>query len=450
MDVPSSAVFLNEWNEALDGILMDLDPSISLLGFENAGNTCYLDSLLFSMFGGTTVFDPLVTSFAEVKDSESAALANLRTSLRMVINRLRAGKLVKVPYVHRLMNCLIAAGWFGDAAKKKYNQEDVSELYLFLMDKLGAPYLPFQQAFFHGAMDDQDDLRIVTSRLLELAMPEPLKESDSSKPYSDAVHLEDLLVDYFFSSQVNVHRHPEVLGDSDEKTRTVDAWRAWRMLPFFSSQNEIGESVTVKEYEFHHRMMLPMVLKRYVNTETSVHRIDRQVLIPTQIPFGNFILPPESNSDRLFERISSYQLSLRSIISHIGTSTRSGHYMCHTHRHEATQAEPPSSEPRPADVWYQFDDLRRVPDAKSNTASPPEMAFERTVKLETVEAVTQMLELTSGTAYFLLYELTQGDINDQKLESDEVAEWSDSQMALHLQGMEYKKTSKKKRACVVM
>lgn len=61
-----------------------------------------------------------------------------------------------------------SSGWHGGPS----TQEDVSELFTFLVCLLRCPALPLSEALFHGGTNDVGDSRISTERALYLALPE--------------------------------------------------------------------------------------------------------------------------------------------------------------------------------------------------------------------------------------------------------------------------------------
>lgn len=66
----------------------------------------------------------------------------------------------------------ILSGWRGGTS----SQEDVTELFTFLVCLLRCPALPLSEALFHGGKVEAGDSRISTERALFLALPEEAKE----------------------------------------------------------------------------------------------------------------------------------------------------------------------------------------------------------------------------------------------------------------------------------
>lgn len=78
------------------GIIIPYDPHVKMVGAENHANvTCYLDSLLFSMFAKSDAFECMLkNNFPE--DEAKTQLVNL---LRIWVNMLRSGKLIPADLV---------------------------------------------------------------------------------------------------------------------------------------------------------------------------------------------------------------------------------------------------------------------------------------------------------------------------------------------------------------
>ncbi|KAJ3116828.1 hypothetical protein HK098_006469 [Nowakowskiella sp. JEL0407] len=369
---------LKDFCDARDGVLLPASETASMRGFQNAGNTCYIDSLLFAMFGRESVFDILLI---QVSTDENISL--LQSSLRMVVNQLRSDKLVSAWAMARLRENLIKCGWIvgssGTNAKaNKNSQQDVSELFLFLTSLLQAPFLPVEKKLFHGGKIDSNDERLSTERILVLSIPEkgqainlppkgkrPVASSSKPKLFSSSkskdressskrrrsksrdkprsrpssmadldidiqitdssttscLLLEDLLASYFFDNKINVER-----GD-DEKgmiMQLTDAWQMSKLLPFFTPQNEAGDHVEAASIDYDQRnVIIPILLKRYSYINGALKRINRHILLPPEIPFGLFVTGEDSNN----EEFSNYVLRLRSVVCHQGTSPRAGHYV---------------------------------------------------------------------------------------------------------------------------
>jgi hypothetical protein len=83
-------------NESLEGELKDYNPNVPMLGAINRNMvTCYLDALLFAMFACLDSFEAML--YDNFEDEPRKKLAAV---LRLWVNLLRSGQLIKVDLVH--------------------------------------------------------------------------------------------------------------------------------------------------------------------------------------------------------------------------------------------------------------------------------------------------------------------------------------------------------------
>lgn len=98
-----------------------------------------------------------------------------------------------------LQNALAECGW-EDAARSR--QQDTSEAFTFITEKLELPLLTLKMDIYHtGKEDAKDDHKFVNERLLEVAIPH---EPDDGS----TITLEDCLESYF-NNKIEVKRHLE-------------------------------------------------------------------------------------------------------------------------------------------------------------------------------------------------------------------------------------------------
>ncbi|EHA58456.1 hypothetical protein MCOR27_004190 [Pyricularia oryzae] len=177
--------------EALDGTIRSYDPNVAMLGAENRGAvTCYLDSLLFAMFAKMEAFECMLTR----REYPNEAQQKLAVLLRLWVNLLRSGKLIRAEMVEDVQDALAACGW---ADAKLLEQQDTSEAFAFITETLQLPLLTLQVDLFHQGKGDADDHKVVFERLLNLAVP--------ADPEGKGVKLEDCLEEYF-NTRVDVLR----------------------------------------------------------------------------------------------------------------------------------------------------------------------------------------------------------------------------------------------------
>jgi hypothetical protein len=96
--VEKTVKFLRLFEDAVQGVLCGYDTTTKMLGAVNRSNvTCYIDSLLFSMFSRSDSFESILT--AHYSDPAKSTLVVL---LRFWVNMVRSGMLVTTDIVGRL------------------------------------------------------------------------------------------------------------------------------------------------------------------------------------------------------------------------------------------------------------------------------------------------------------------------------------------------------------
>ncbi|GAB5585407.1 hypothetical protein Unana1_00307 [Umbelopsis nana] len=414
-DLKQALLELQDFQDADDGILAPPNPlKTTMLGSENDQLTsCYIDALLFSMYATTTVFDPLLTSDTEDDDFDKR---RLQTALRLIVNRLREGHLVRTDQVRRLREALSATGWEGQTSWGTWSQEDTSELFLHLTNIFGLPFLPFQVRLYHGASKDTDDDRVMTERTLALPIP-----TDSQSP----ITLEEILVDLMYNNMVTGIKRNVIYDEPDEMPSTpsstykapihvenierqvsVAAWQVLELLPFYSGMNEQGERIAVSHYP-DGSLILPMVLKRYsCDGGSNYKKIQREVIVPEEINFERFLNQNMDNNHVCANcnRLINYVVRLRSAVCHRGDSPFAGHYIAY--------ACVEDSENDNQEVWIKFDDMN---------------ASQRVKRLKsTKKDKKSVFSDLASSAYMLFYELDRncsycrhkGDSMDESLSED--------------------------------
>ncbi|KAI8071731.1 hypothetical protein BC940DRAFT_293572 [Gongronella butleri] len=439
----------------------------------------------------------LTTAISTDSDDQQARAPHkkLQVELRFLINKFRHGGIVTDVSMARLRTVMKDSGWYATR-----DQEDASELFLFLTTIFDHPYLPFQLRLFHGGKVDQDDDRLMTDRLLPLCLPEekidkkdgkteeiakkkkigakddaktttlpssssslgstipkPLPPPPSPPPVETAepeLRLEALLVDHFYNSvvtglrrQVDVQlqdgsggggitmqdEEPDLAdqeqqgqmqefdlvsvasdadSDSDKgievttveyalsdtpkvkiphdasaresqetQERQVDAWQAMELLPFYSSSNEQGDTISYSQASFPDTyLLLPIVLKRYKLQGSLYTKDNRRVQIPATIPFHRFVNQNTHAACLQCRADMDYLLRLRSVVCHHGTSPHAGHYTAYA----KSYTDPSVNDDQD---WYKLDDMHLAQRVSKVTES-------------------QVLDDAAQTGYLFFYELT--------------------------------------------
>jgi hypothetical protein len=186
--------FLMILSDSSEFIIRDYDAQTKLLGSENReGVTCYLDSVLFSIFAKLDSFEAML-----LKDFPDRPRAKLGLLLRVWVNLLRSGKLITAEFAMLIQIALSECGW-TDAAELR--QQDASEAFTFITGRLELPLLTLKMDIYHtGKEDENDDHKYINERLLDVAIPE-LEEGK-------AITLEDCLEEYF-NNRIEVRRYLE-------------------------------------------------------------------------------------------------------------------------------------------------------------------------------------------------------------------------------------------------
>ncbi|KAL1608398.1 hypothetical protein SLS60_003340 [Paraconiothyrium brasiliense] len=180
-------------NESLEGEVKEFNANTTMLGAINRNMvTCYLDALLFAMFARMDSFEAML--YDEFNDEPRKKLAAI---LRLWVNFLRTGRLIRVDFTKRLQDALAQCGW-EEAAEVR--QQDASEAFTFITGALELPLLTLKMDIYHtGREDREDDHKFVNERLLEVAIPD---ENEADK----GVTLEDCLENYF-NNRIEVKRY---------------------------------------------------------------------------------------------------------------------------------------------------------------------------------------------------------------------------------------------------
>ena len=177
-------------------MITDYDPLIRMRGAQNRqGVTCYLDSTLFSMFSRLGSFEAMLyNTFNDLPRNRLSFL------LRVWVNLLRSGQLITTDITKKLQWAIAECGW-QEAAE--LCQQDASEAFTFVTEKLELPLLTLKMDIFHtGKEDEADDHKFINERLLDVALPE-----DPNGKRKE-ITLEDCLEAYF-NNRIEVRRYLE-------------------------------------------------------------------------------------------------------------------------------------------------------------------------------------------------------------------------------------------------
>lgn len=429
--------------------------SIRYIGADNWENVmCYMDSLLFAMFSNLDSFEPIL--FLSNK-SENWMINRLSTLLRVYVNLLRSGNLIKVDLTMQICETLYKLG-FTEAMSHK--QQDAATLFEFLTEVLCMPLLTFKIDIQHGGkFNEDDDRKYSKERMLFVSVVDDVVEEDpalNSESHENEILLEECLENYF-SNSISVKRELErratldrgsvsivdnvddmaSLSESSAKNSGVTtqvrtrsstlsiwsqpddsnhdnasnpkpkevslpAWMFLRLLPFYTDDNNVSvsndgnvKSTAKSSREFaNRRPVLPICLKRYSFENDKANRLSKKVIIPPIINLPPFVA--DDNDDN--KSSHNYKLILESAICHRGTSITSGHFVSavrkNYHRINMSDTEAYNAS------WYLYDDMHKPKVIEKSfkelfSAEWPYILFYRLVTIE--ESVSSNNSVYSGT-----------------------------------------------------
>ncbi|KAF9940831.1 hypothetical protein BGZ67_006682 [Mortierella alpina] len=355
-DIDQTLQYCQDLVQAVQGTLMPVQQETKLNGAVNDQMTsCYIDALLFAMFARLSAFEGLLNVNLDAEDDSDSDGSGeveesrreeerqedllhthrLQTWLRMFVNQLRSGRLIQAHVVKELRQHMYSCGWHCPGPHDppgSSRQEDSSELFMFLTEKLHLPYLPLEQRLLHGAKMSADDDKVITERMLQISIsrPEsptqglsPTKQESafsrflspksswpSSKnssqdpgqsPY-EILSLENLLEQHFYDSTLTGIRRLVSSGTGAPLSPGVEvpvsAWQVLELLPFYSSSNEQGGIIRASQSQYPADVViLPLILKRYsIGPDMQARRISTPVDIPRRIDFSRFVNPQSTQS----------------------------------------------------------------------------------------------------------------------------------------------------------
>lgn len=192
----AACALLMAMSDASEGILTPFNPDVRLRGAVNRNMvTCYLDATLFSMFSRLDSFEAMLyNSFEDVQRERLAFL------LRLWVNLMRSGQLIPTDITHQIQESLAECGW---KEARELHQQDASEAFSFLTEKLNLPLLTLKMDIYHTGKQDSDDHKFINERLLEVAIP-----TLENGRHPESVKLEDCLEEYF-NNRIEVKRYLE-------------------------------------------------------------------------------------------------------------------------------------------------------------------------------------------------------------------------------------------------
>jgi ubiquitin C-terminal hydrolase len=272
----------------------------------NAGNTCYIDSLLISLFYFPSNIHNLVLEI-DPKNPNSIYLQEcIKTTF---VNPVKNNKNIQGETMDMIRNICFSLGWKNNNINEYYAQQDIGEFYEFIMNNIGGMLIETQRrTIIENALPDADDIgKIENMSFIPLSIP-----SDSKVAY-----LNSMLSSWMHDNPMDIQRNVinNITGKTEQMyVRGLSSYRIVNIPP-----------------------IIPLWINRYSNTHT---RIDTDVIIQESInPYKNSYQENTIN-------ISAHGIkwNIHSIICHQGETSKSGHYFTIVYDDIYKK-------------WYMFDDL---------------------------------------------------------------------------------------------
>ena len=264
---------------------------------ENAGNTCYIDSLLMALFYTKSHIDGILTN--RPKDDK---YIYIQEYIKMeFIERVRNNKSVLFNVMNNLRYVLIECGWKD--LDEFIDQQDVSEFYTFLADIFNITVIEMKRHTFYSTQDDRES-DIEKIPFIPLSIP---FDHNLNKPINTEVTIKDMLYNWLYNNDVTIKNDKQIAG-----------------LNVYHIQN-IPEFVCIS-------------INRFVNASS---RLDVDVIIQKRLcPFKN----------TGYADIQDIEWCFHSAVCHRGATLNSGHYY-------TLLRDSKSTNNGDDDCWYIFNDL---------------------------------------------------------------------------------------------
>lgn len=242
---------------------------------ENAGNTCYIDSLLMSLFYTPTHIDRLLNK--EIKNTMGIYLQEYIKE--KFVNNIRNNKSITYDDIEMIRALCFQIGWRNSPDTNKnndeyINQQDVNEFFIFLMDLFENECIEITKSTLSDNSSDKMDNNVVEKiPFIPLALPESIAN----------ISIKQMLHNWLYDNISEIK-------NTDDKDYT-------KRLHIYNITN------------------LPYIICLSVNRFTNEGiRIETDVIIQKKIrPYDNRF-------------INSNEWGFHAAICHRGTTNKSGHY----------------------------------------------------------------------------------------------------------------------------
>lgn len=173
----------------------------------NAGNTCYIDSILMSLF-----FSPSPIEYLLDTDTKTDYEIYLQESIKNnFIYKIRKGYSINTEIINTIKNICINCGWLKHMPDEHDAQQDINEFYTFLMEIFNGQLIEVQRITSHiGLIDDSDIGTIEKIPFIQLIVPKNTTDS--------AIKVKDMLNSWINDNFVDIQRKILIDGVVENKT----------------------------------------------------------------------------------------------------------------------------------------------------------------------------------------------------------------------------------------
>lgn len=257
---------------------MNIEPFI----VENAGNTCYIDSILMALFFTESHFDRFLN-----KDLKNTLGLYLQEYIKTYfVEFVRGNKSIVSENMEMIRNLSFQLGWkktdsASETAEEYTNQQDVSEFYSFLMEVFENTQIEIQRdTISEGNPDKSDNGAKEIIPFIPLSLPEKLA----------LVQVKQLLNDWLYDNISDLKRN--------------------------TSENSEKQEQFVKGLNIYNIINTPQIIALSINRFNN-----KGIRIETDVIIQKKIIPSIKK-----QYINKYEWVFHAAVCHRGLSSKSGHY----------------------------------------------------------------------------------------------------------------------------
>jgi uncharacterized UBP type Zn finger protein len=320
-----------------NGSLNDLEKRHGA-GIYRRGNTCYINSVVQALrfhppfppiqqlAGPGNTREEILKHLDKQKELELQA--EMRKQLEQLISTLQPGesqRRLKSSEISKFLDYAIEKGF--QVQDSRSAQQDASELFTFLMDKIGMPNFKYklQVLYEFGAPINSLDKTNYEENHISIGIHPgartSIQELITRNVITETIEKKDLQNSY---KNLSPQERKEAGFDKEAK-KTV------------RQMNEKEDVRTLQSIQLgpNPPQILPIVLKRFTH---EVKKTDKAVFVELKKEMREIDPSPELTFSLIGENAQTVRYKLKSIIVHIGSSIKSGHYRIYI-PHESEQGK---------------------------------------------------------------------------------------------------------------